>query len=116
MGKKSVKMGKAIKRLKKKASKADKKINAPTTYENLGKRVSLPFDKRDRKSREGDLAEGSGVRTKSGKVRGQTRLEANRAYNAERLRRKELEADGTYEKREKARAKVKKLQAKKKNK
>lgn len=107
-------MEKAIKRLKKKAAKADKKINAPTTYENLGKRVSMSFDKKSRKAREGDLSEGSGVRTKSGAVRGQSRLESNRAYEARRLRRKELEADGTYEKREKAKAKLKKLEAKKK--
>ena len=101
MGKKSEKMGKAIKRLKKKASNAQKKIDAPSSYVGMNRRKST---KEDRTIAEGGIAEGTRGLSVPEKI-------ADRKMKDEKYRR--LSKGGTFTKRNRAKAKIKELEAKK---
>lgn len=107
MGNKQKKMEKAIKRLKKKKHKAQQKIDAPAAPKiGAGRRKSTKDDY--------NRSEGSGMVEGTG---GLTPKERYAARLADYAKYRRLTEDGTYTKRNRAKAKIEELEAKmKKNK
>ena len=105
---------KRVKRAQKEFNKMQKMIDRPSTYENYGRRVSR---KSDRASLEGnELSEGTGVRTKSGRVRTMTDAEYQRYQRARRAKYAGLSKADAFSRRRKAAATLKKAAAKRKKK
>lgn len=95
-------------------NKNNKFLNRPSTYENMGRRVSRKSDKAGLEGNE--ISQGTGVRTKSGSVRKMTKAEGNRLMKARRQKQRIATNNDAYRRRRSAAADLKALTPKKKKK
>lgn len=89
-------------------------LNRPSTYENMGRRVSRKSDKAGLEGNE--ISQGTGVRTKGGRVRQLTKGEATRLQAARRDKYRSNTKNDAYRRRRAAAADLKALTPKKKKK
>lgn len=95
-------------------NKNNKFLNRPSTYENMGRRVSRKSDKASLEGNE--VSQGTGVRTKSGSVRKMTKGEGTRLQKARRQKQRIATNNDAYRRRREAAADIKRMTSKKKKK
>ena len=95
-------------------NKMSRSLNRPSTYENMGRRVSRKSDKAGLEGSE--ISQGTGVRQKSGRVRKMTEAEGNRLMKTRRDKYDRNTKSDAYRRRRAAAADIKALTPKKKKK
>ena len=95
-------------------NKMNRDLNRPSTYENMGRRVSRKDDKRPLEGNE--ISQGTRVRTKGGRVRSMTKAEGLRLQAAQRVKYRSNDKNDAYRRRRAAAADLKALTPKKKKK